>query len=72
VHGSKLGLWCYTDVRIGPLVAWGGPERERTYGDCAFGSFAFAASDWTLGVFLDLRDSLNTPQTKKRARLTMA
>jgi hypothetical protein len=64
VHGSKLCLWHYTDVRMGSLIGWKGQERKRTYGDCAFGSFAFAASDWTFSVFLDLRDSLNIPRTK--------
>ena len=45
---------------------------ERTYDGRAFGCSALAASDCTFGVFLDLGNSFNMPQTRNRMELTMA
>jgi hypothetical protein len=46
--------------------------EKRTYDARAFGSSAFAASDWTFVFFLGLQKSFNTCQTEKRMKLTTA
>jgi hypothetical protein len=68
MHEPNLVLWHYTDMRK-EIEEEG---EKRTYDARAFGSSAFAASDWTFDFFLDLQSSFNAYQTEKRMKLTMA